>query len=175
MHIVLVVRTAASASKAASAGNSKSVQVQSRRKLRKATESQAKRQRRQKQTKSFRYNTRQAPDSAGRAALQVPICQCKAFLLGFQRGHSLLRKRMTPLSRSPAECRGNTLPAQRECCIYFLRSTNFWYCSEIFFRIFSISRLPSSCVSRTKFFVPSLKNSMNASVTMRRVSRSRFL
>lgn len=66
-------------------------------------------------------------------------------------------------------------PAQRECCIYFLRSTNFWYCSEIFFRIFSISRLPSSCVSRTKFFVPSLKNSMNASVTMRRVSRSRFL
>ena len=46
MHIVLVVRTAASASKAASAGNSKSVQVQSRRKLRKATESQAKRQRR---------------------------------------------------------------------------------------------------------------------------------
>ena len=38
--------------------------------------------------------------------------------------------------------------------IYFLRSTNFWYCSEIFFRIFSISRLPSSCVSRTRFFVP---------------------
>ena len=175
MHIVLVVRTAASASKAASAGNSKSVQVQSRRKLRKATESQAKRQRREKQTKSFGYNTQQAPDSAGRAALQAPICQCKAFLLGFQRGHSLLRKRMTPLSRFPAECRGNTLPAQRECCIYFLRSTNFWYCSEIFFRIFSISRLPSSCVSRTKFFVPSLKNSMNASVTMRRVSRSRFL
>ena len=66
-------------------------------------------------------------------------------------------------------------PAQQECCIYFLRSTSFWYCSEIFFRIFSISRLPSSCVSRTKFFVPSLKNSMNASVTMRRVSRSRFL
>ena len=47
-----------------------------------------------------------------------------------------MRKRMTPLSRSLRSAGKHRTPAQRECCIYFLRSTNFWYCSEIFFRIF---------------------------------------
>ena len=111
-------------------------------------------------------------------AAQLFECQsanAKPFSWGSKGDILFPRKENIPLNRSPVRHRGNTLPAQRECCIYFLRSTNFWYCSEIFFRIFSISRLPSSCVSRTKFFVPSLKNSMNASVTMRRVSRSRFL
>ena len=111
-------------------------------------------------------------------AAQLFKCQsanAKPFSWGSKGDILFPRKENIPLNRSPVRHRGNTLPAQRECCIYFLRSTNFWYCSEIFFRIFSISRLPSSCVSRMKFFVPSLKNSMNASVTMRRVSRSRFL
>ena len=111
-------------------------------------------------------------------AAQLFKCQsanAKPFSWG-SKGAILFCEREWPLCPVPLRRAGeNTLPAQRECCIYFLRSTNFWYCSEIFFRIFSISRLPSSCVSRTKFFVPSLKNSMNASVTMRRVSRSRFL
>ena len=111
-------------------------------------------------------------------AAQLFKCQsanAKPFSWG-SKGAILFCEREWPLCPVPLRRAGEKpLPAQRECCIYFLRSTNFWYCSEIFFRIFSISRLPSSCVSRTKFFVPSLKNSMNASVTMRRVSRSRFL
>ena len=111
-------------------------------------------------------------------AAQLFKCQsanAKPFSWG-SKGAILFCEREWPLCPVPLRRAGEKpLPAQRVCCIYFLRSTNFWYCSEIFFRIFSISRLPSSCVSRTKFFVPSLKNSMNASVTMRRVSRSRFL
>ena len=39
---------------------------------------------------------------------RLPI---KAFLLGFQRGHSLLQKRMTPLSRFPARRRGTKYSA----------------------------------------------------------------
>lgn len=110
------------------------------------------------------------------------FCSPKGLLLSLHRaggeskGSFSFAKENDPFVPFPCGVQGkHRTPAQRECCIYFLRSTNFWYCSEIFFRIFSISRLPSSCVSRTKFFVPSLKNSMNASVTMRRVSRSRFL
>ena len=177
MHIVLVVRTAASASKAASAGNSKSVQVQSRRKLLKTAESQAKRHPQGVCRIRSRLDTTPGRHLIPQAA-QLFKCQsanAKPFSWG-SKGAILFCEREWPLCPVPLRRAGEKpLPAQRECCIYFLRSTNFWYCSEIFFRIFSISRLPSSCVSRTKFFVPSLKNSMNASVTMRRVSRSRFL
>ena len=38
--------------------------------------------------------------SRGIKVIQPPDCQSKAFLLGFQRGHSLLRKRMAPLIRA---------------------------------------------------------------------------
>ena len=43
--------------------------------------------------------------SGGIKVIQPRDCQSKAFLLGFQRGHSLLRKRMAPLIRTPGRRR----------------------------------------------------------------------
>ena len=49
--------------------------------------------------------------SGGISVIQASDCQSKAFLLGFQRGHSLLQKRMAPLNRSPARRRGTKYSA----------------------------------------------------------------
>jgi len=46
----------------------------------------------------------------GHSSLRLPI---KTFLLGVQGGHSLLRKRMAPLSASPCAARGTRSSALR--------------------------------------------------------------